>query len=187
MEEIHSALLEARKLGSAALATVAEMSAKMLGHMAKKCPEPEETGPDARDVSSFVSGGAWSRIFRASRSIPRTEIQAGDFPAHKWNGRLASDDRKSVRGRIVQVPQSHFQALVSAVDTLRPFLCGADPQELLAYITKTRVQRAKDTTSPIFILRSFREAVSEPIQATSDAGAIFELLRQVYEHMEPVR
>jgi hypothetical protein len=47
------------------------------------------------------------------------------------------------------------------------------------YVGNPRSQQAKDDTGDLFILRPLHAPVSEPIRASTDDGAIFELLAQV--------
>jgi hypothetical protein len=49
---------------------------------------------------------------------------------------------------------------------------------LRKYLSNGQARNGNDATSPLFILRPYVSDVSAPIEASSDAEAIFELLYQ---------
>ena len=112
MQEIRAALLEARTLGSTVLAAVAEVTAKMIEHMAKKCPDAESTtepdSPLLRQYSLIISDWKRGTILYAERAIPSTIIRGGDFL--RYEKYLAKKPPEVVGGAVtLRVPRSQLQ------------------------------------------------------------------------------
>lgn len=141
--------------------------------------------PDMRDLRAFVNidGIRKKLIARATEDVPGTAIREGDFVWWSYHGqRFPEKCRQAIRGEITLVSRSDFESLATGHRALHTVVTGTAWKaygvgDLHGYVSKDRVQNAKDDTSPIYVLWPW-EKVSAPIQARSDAEAIFELLYQ---------
>jgi hypothetical protein len=148
--------------------------------------QPEQAGADAAvslgeeagrllDLSMQCTGGyRFKHLFRATREIPGTEIRAGDFIPVLY-GNSDSYHALKVPGR--RLPRGQYQTVLNNVSSLVNVALQRPREKFIQYLGNGAARRGKDSTSPILIVRPLRSEVSEPIRASTDDAALFELIR----------
>jgi hypothetical protein len=141
--------------------------------------------------------GIASIIMLAREAIPGTIVRAGDYLRYQTYGQ--DELPKASGAAVLRVPRAHFAIVGQHFEDSVGVLYvphNPDPKyswltaearlgKLRAYLGKQR-KTWKDSTSPLFIIRPIRETLTEPIHATSDDAALFELLSQVGGRMPNV-
>ncbi len=119
-----------------------------------------------------VRHSAWM----ATQAIPEAGIRPGDFLVQLHRGTLTKQDAAAIRRPFARVPRRAFQALLENIEGLEMVRQGDWSHDLATYLNHKRARRGRDGTSPLIIFRELVAPVSEPIRATSDDAAIFELI-----------
>jgi hypothetical protein len=153
------------------------------------CEEPkrgEASCPYLREVRRVLPEGPesiGSTAFVATRAVPCIGLRKGEVLINiQWNSviKLGPKHREKISGQVHRVPRHLYQDLAREVDALQQVGEGfLGPEGLRSYLRNGKAQKGRDATSRILILRPLISPVSEPIQATSDDEAVFELLYQV--------
>lgn len=135
------------------------------------------TGEDATDRLRAAAGKAYMLAVRATEAIPEAGITPGDFLVMAWRRRCPELRRLMV---VRQIPRTAFAAIGEA-QGLRMVATARDDMglEYLRRHARMGKKGTHDHTSCLFVVRPRQSAVSAPIQATTAAGALFELLHQV--------
>lgn len=119
----------------------------------------------------------------AERNVDGTPVRRGDVVI-----RLLGSEHElpPIRGQAIRLPRASFALVADNLDAFRVLELaryGDGTMYEMRHVEKTlrRRQQARyrDNTSPFVIVRSLVGPVSEPIIATSDDAALFELLAQV--------
>lgn len=193
LQRMRRALLDARPLGKAVLADVADALAKMLEYVVKDAPKGQpfddgtrylatgQPGPLAR-LRSLVSDG-YEAAFHATVDVPDTPIREGDIVLRLSRyGKETNPEPEGLRGWRQRVPRGclrtaadHVGGTLEVLETER----NVDLAKLTKGLRMAGRPQWSDDTSPLLIVRPLIAPVSEPIQAGSDDVAIFELLYSV--------
>jgi hypothetical protein len=126
----------------------------------------------------FTGSALRYTAFLALKAINGTPIRRGDFVL-RTSGRLDKKGRAAIKGRVIHVPRGSFADLEGQLEKLQFLEGGSDLDDLARYLSRARHPqcKGKDSTSPILIVRPLRSGVSEPIKASSDDAALFELVQ----------
>jgi hypothetical protein len=129
----------------------------------------------------------YAHVLLATALIPGTPVRAGDFLTFSTGHSQRTDP--DVNGAVVlRVPRAQLPTVEEHFDALRVLHVQFNPEyssaharlrEMRTYLARRPNPRWKDSTSPLVIVRPLVAPVSEPIHATSDDAALFELLCQV--------
>ena len=101
---------------------------------------------------------------------------------HIPHGPFTKAERAAIRGTVTQVPRGQFPTIAEHLDCLVEVESSYGPNAasqtatLWKYLRHAAALRAADATSPILIIRPLHSPVGEPIEATSDESALFELI-----------
>ena len=125
-----------------------------------------------------VGSALFGSAFYATAAIPGTEIEKGSLIVHVY--RLTQEMLAAIKGRFTRVPRSHFPLISEHIDSLRLIESSwsFDPK-LGRYLRNRCALSGNDATSRILLVKPIGSAVSEPIEADSDAAALFELIASV--------
>ena len=129
--------------------------------------------------------GRHSAALIATKDLPGTPIRRNDIVLVLSGA--GNPEPAGTRGRRFRVPRSALATVADQLDSLDVLeLSSCDYWTYsVAKIERTLRTRQmptwKDSTSPLLIVRPLVAPVSDPIEAASDAGAIFELLAQIAE------
>lgn len=154
-------------------------------------PQRKDQGEAVPSVlgAGLVPEGWLGVVFYADQTVPGTPIRAGDYLLLRWGGHERR--RPNNLAPALPVPRAHLAAADAAMEdgSLRVIAVhkhavwrDSDAEVIAQCRAKlTKPQRANwsDATSPLVIVRPLVAPVSEPIHATSDDAALFELLHQV--------
>ena len=133
-----------------------------------------------------------AHLFLAESPIPDTCVRQGDYLTYTTYGKVAEP---LLRGAVaVRVPRAQLATVEAHFDCLRVLHVQWNPdygteaeqlRKMRQSLRRRQNPKWKDSTSPLLIVRPLVAPVSEPIEATSDDAALFELLCQVGGKMPP--
>ena len=123
-------------------------------------------------------------LVRATAAVPEVDVRVGELLLLVYGKHDLDLLENLVEGtRPIRIPRSRLPVLADAVDRLE-FVAsswtGATLDEVEGQF-RSWARRGNEDTARVFILRPLRSPVSQPIHASNDAVAIFELLHQVAE------
>lgn len=131
-----------------------------------------------------------THVLRATRSIPGTIVQEGDFLTFSTGREQRKDP--DVQGAVaLRVPRAqlptiseHFDEAIRILHIhFRPDFewstAKGELGKMRSYLGRKQNPRWKDSTCPLIVIRPLVAPVTEPIEAASDDVAIFELLYSV--------
>ena len=123
-------------------------------------------------------------LFLATRSIPDTVVRAGDYLT--FRGALKPQADPKVSGAVVvRVPRAQLATVEKHRDCLWVLHVQFPPnyytsakalEDVRTFLRRRQSPKWNDATSPLIIIRPLVAPVSQPIEAKSDDGAIFEPL-----------
>jgi hypothetical protein len=127
-------------------------------------------------------------VVLATSSITGTVVRAGDYLLYNSYGKHPMPEVHGARA--FRVPRAQFRAVGEALDrdVFRVLHVSFHPEhssaaEQLAkgqeYLLRRQNPKWRDSTSAVIVIRPLVAPVSEPIHATTDDAALFELLCQV--------
>lgn len=196
LERLREALMDVMPAGKGAFAEVADCMAGMVRDM---IPEVSEApAADAAESAVLMQGyqrlladGESDRgfVFHATGSVPGTPVQPGDFLVWEKE-RFTKRNPRMLAATAIRVPRAQLALVEAGISSgdVRPIRIPPDRrlttrEARLDYARRAlrRPQRPEwlDASSPLIIVRPLVSPVSEPIEADSDEGALFELLGQV--------
>lgn len=136
--------------------------------------QPWTCGTREDRVGSALFGSA----FYATVAIPGTDIEKGSLIVHAYSGRFTQETSTAIKGKMTRVPRSHFSLISEHIDSLRLIESSwSFPPKLRKYLRHRCALSGNDATSPILLVEPIGSGVSAPIEASSDEGALFELIR----------
>ncbi len=196
LERLREALMDVMPAGKGAFAAVADCMAGMVRDMV---PEVSEApAADAAESAVLLEGyqrlfmdgeGERGLVFHATSPVSGTPVRAGDFLV--WDKkRFTRRDPRMVAAVAIRVPRAQLATVDAAIDVgaVRPIRIPSDRRLTTREARLDHARRAlrrpqrpewRDASSPLIIVRPLVSPVSEPIEADSDQGALFELLAQV--------
>lgn len=190
LQELRRVFKDLMPLGPQAMANVLEVVASMTKSMIAKIPEQqpddaERMPPGAEEALALVDGRP--SMAMVMEDIPAVGIRKGDALVYVAD----ADARPTMRGHVRWLDMDDYQAIRDALSPSTLVMIPGGPMyrtvESFLADKKRWGQRLRVWHSRLAVLRSHRESVSEPIHATTDDAALFELLHQVGGRMPVVR
>ena len=130
-------------------------------------------------VRDNIGSALYGSAFYATAAIPGTDIEKGSLVVHAHRS-LTREHLTAIKGKMTRIPRSHFPSISGHMDFLRLIESSWDSTPKLGrYLRHRCALSGNDATSRILLVKPIGSAVSEPIEADSDDGALFELIRSV--------
>lgn len=141
-----------------------------------KAPQPPEDTPSHPPLPAGLETSSDAWIFRAREDIPDAGVRCGDYLLWHWR----KFDVKAGRALVRRIPRAQIRSVGLAYDSLTLIRrCMRNPPDLVRRsLCRRQSPKWSDASSPLVIVRPLVAPVSSPIQAPSDAAALFELITQ---------
>ena len=156
------------------------MDPSALGALHRAIPGGLGTTWSTAGVRDNLGSALYGSAFYATAAIPGTDIEKGSLVVHAHRSTMTREHLTAIKGKMTRIPRSHFSLISEHIDSLRLIESSWDDTPKLGrYLRHRCALSGNDATSRILLVKPIGSAVSEPIEADSDAAALFELIASV--------